>query len=60
MGEVSWVRKGVVLMSQKKLFWPFAASILGPKQSNKVIGLCYSLEQCVKGEESQQEEEEHS
>ena len=57
--EASWVRKAVVLTLVKALIWAFAASTLGPKQSDKVMDLCYSLEQCVKGEESQQEEEEH-
>ena len=49
----------MVLTSVKALIWPFAASTLWPKQSDKVMDLCYSLEQCVKGEESQQEKEEH-
>ena len=53
------MRRIVVLMSVKTLIWPLAASILGPKQSDKVMGPCYSLEQCVRGEQSQQEEEEH-
>ena len=53
------MKKAVVLTSVKALIWPFATSTLGSKQSDKVMDLCYSLEQCVKGEESQQEEEEH-
>ena len=55
--KAGWVRKAVVLTSVKALIWPFAASILGPKQSDEVVGLCYSLDSSFKGEETQQEEE---
>ena len=48
------MRKSVVLTSVKTLVWPFAASTLGPKQSDKMMGLCYSLDPCVKLEGGQE------
>ena len=36
--EASWMRKAVVCTSVKALIWPFTASTLRPKQSDKVVG----------------------
>ena len=42
------MRRTMVLTSVKTLIWLFAASTLGPKQSDEVVGLYYSLDPCFK------------